>query len=341
MAAAATIVASNTLRVHMLVSSCGLPKVEVTPSGCREVPVESVTQVGPDRPCTSDWPYLELPPELPAPELDEPDADEPPEADEPPDGPPGEAVGAAAPAVEPMPAEDGVAESHFSFLYCASVGASCAHSAALDFFALFAPEVEPLLLALPVLLLATRALSVDDWLVFFALAPDVLPLVPEAPLLVEPDVWPYALPCAWPVLPLAMEPPWPLEALVPDFEPSTGAAPDDDEALPLEPMVLEAFPLAWPLFWLVMEPPWPLGAAVSALPPSTDAPLEDEVLGAVDDVVLLVPLLCVLLTSALGDFLFLFMSPSASADPLVSATIDVRMNAGASLRIWASKVVCG
>jgi hypothetical protein len=37
-----------------------------------------------------------------------------------------------------------------------------------------------------------------------------------------------------------------------------------------------------------------------------------------------------------GDFLSLFLSPSARAEPLVSATIEVKMNTGASLRIWAS-----
>jgi hypothetical protein len=47
-----------------------------------------------------------------------------------------------------------------------------------------------------------------------------------------------------------------------------------------------------------------------------------------------VVLLCVV--SVLGDFLSLFLSPSASAEVLAIATIDVRMNAGASLRIWAS-----
>jgi uncharacterized protein YraI len=40
--------------------------------------------------------------------------------------------------------------------------------------------------------------------------------------------------------------------------------------------------------------------------------------------------------SVVGDFLFLFMSPNASAELLASATIDVRMKAGASLRMESS-----
>lgn len=58
MAAAATIVASRTLRVHMLVSFKGLPKVQVTPPGQPDEPVDSCTAVGLDRPCSSDSPYL-------------------------------------------------------------------------------------------------------------------------------------------------------------------------------------------------------------------------------------------------------------------------------------------
>jgi hypothetical protein len=94
-----------------------------------KVPVESFRKVGLDRPCSSDWPYLALPPaplepEEPA-EPDEPALpDAPAEPEAPADPPPGEAVGAAAPAVEPVPDEDVVAESHFIFLYCASVGES-------------------------------------------------------------------------------------------------------------------------------------------------------------------------------------------------------------------------
>lgn len=53
------------------------------------------------------------------------------------------------------------------------------------------------------------------------------------------------------------------------------------------------------------------------------------------------PMPCDDVVVALGDFLSLFMSPRARAEPLVRATIDVRMNAGASLRIWTSKVECG
>ena len=37
-----------------------------------------------------------------------------------------------------------------------------------------------------------------------------------------------------------------------------------------------------------------------------------------------------------GVLLLLLWSPSARAEPLASATIEVKMNAGASLRIWAS-----
>jgi hypothetical protein len=40
--------------------------------------------------------------------------------------------------------------------------------------------------------------------------------------------------------------------------------------------------------------------------------------------------------SEFDDFLFLFMSPSARAEPLASATKELRMNAGASLRMWDS-----
>lgn len=61
---------------------------------------------------------------------------------------------------------------------------------------------------------------------------------------------------------------------------------------------------------------------------------------ALDDVpvVLLVLPVVVLwvVVSVCGEFLFFFMSPSANAEPLASATIEVKMNAGASLRIWAS-----
>jgi hypothetical protein len=46
-------------------------------------------------------------------------------------------------------------------------------------------------------------------------------------------------------------------------------------------------------------------------------------------------LLCVVV-SLFGEFLFFFMSPRAIAEPLASATMEVKMNAGASLRIWVS-----
>ena len=65
MAAAATIVASRTLRVHMLFSFKGLPRVQVTPLGRSDEPVDSFTGVGLDRPCSSDSPYLVLELELP------------------------------------------------------------------------------------------------------------------------------------------------------------------------------------------------------------------------------------------------------------------------------------
>jgi hypothetical protein len=147
------------------------------------------------------------------------------------------------------------------------------------------------------------------------------------------------------VLPLESEPPWPLEALVPDDEPSTGALPAELEVLPLAPSEPEVLPLAAAELPLLIELPWPLEAPVPAEPPLVPlalVPLPDMPADEVDDglevllEVPLVPELCVV--DALGDFLSLFMSPSASADPLASATIDVRMNAGASLRIWASKV---
>jgi len=44
----------------------------------------------------------------------------------------------------------------------------------------------------------------------------------------------------------------------------------------------------------------------------------------------------VVAVSAVVDFLLLFMSPSANAEPLASATTDVTMNAGAILRMWDS-----
>ena len=51
-------------------------------------------------------------------------------------------------------------------------------------------------------------------------------------------------------------------------------------------------------------------------------------------------LLCVVV-SVFGEVLFFFMSPSAIAEPLASATIELKMNAGASLRIWASLSIKG
>jgi len=47
-------------------------------------------------------------------------------------------------------------------------------------------------------------------------------------------------------------------------------------------------------------------------------------------------LLLWVVVSVFGEFLFFFMSPSANAEPLASATMEVKMNAGASLRIWVS-----
>jgi hypothetical protein len=43
--------------------------------------------------------------------------------------------------------------------------------------------------------------------------------------------------------------------------------------------------------------------------------------------------------TGLSAFLFLFMSPSARAEPLANATIEVRMNAGASLRMGCLHIV--
>jgi hypothetical protein len=51
---------------------------------------------------------------------------------------------------------------------------------------------------------------------------------------------------------------------------------------------------------------------------------------------LVLPVLLWVVVSVFGEFLFFFMSPSAIAEPLASATIVVRTNAGASLRIWVS-----
>jgi hypothetical protein len=154
-------------------------------------------------------------------------------------------------------------------------------------------------------------------------------------------------------LPLESDPPWPLLAPVPRVLPST-AVDDVPEApielvepvvalLPVEPVepvepieLLELLgalvpydePWAAPLLPLVSEPPWPLAAPVPLVLPSTAV----ELLAA--PVVLLpVVALCDVVVSVLGDFLLLFMSPSASAEPLARATIEVRMNAGASLRM--------
>lgn len=60
-------------------------------------------------------------------------------------------------------------------------------------------------------------------------------------------------------------------------------------------------------------------------------------LDVVPVVLLTLPLVVLwVVVSVCGEFLFFFMSPSANAEPLASATIEVKMNAGASLRIWAS-----
>lgn len=66
--------------------------------------------------------------------------------------------------------------------------------------------------------------------------------------------------------------------------------------------------------------------------------LDELVLSMLEPLVLLPVVLPVLwvLVSVFGEFLFFFWSPSAIAEPLASATIDVKMNTGASLRIWAS-----
>jgi hypothetical protein len=70
------------------------------------------------------------------------------------------------------------------------------------------------------------------------------------------------------------------------------------------------------------------------LPVVPDMPLLPEV------PLLLLPLVPLVLlwwvVSVFGEFLFFFWSPSAIAEPLASATIEVKMNTGASLRIWAS-----
>jgi hypothetical protein len=67
--------------------------------------------------------------------------------------------------------------------------------------------------------------------------------------------------------------------------------------------------------------------------------LDELVLSMVDEPVVLPVVLPVapwVLLLVFGELLFLLWSPSARAEPLASATIEVKMNAGASLRIWAS-----
>lgn len=94
----------------------------------------------------------------------------------------------------------------------------------------------------------------------------------------------------------------------------------------LVPLLLVA-PFGTRLPWVAL--PWP---EVVELPVFAEGEPGLVLLVALVELVVL----CVAVVSVLGDFLLLFMSPSASAEPLVRATMDVRMNAGASLRIWAS-----
>lgn len=135
------------------------------------------------------------------------------------------------------------------------------------------------------------------------------------------------------------EEPWPVGdmLLAVEAEPIAPVEPIEPDELieePLAPMLEEPLALAAPfgtrLPWVAS--PW---AEVDELP-LLAAGLPGLVLEVVLVVDELVPLLIVV--SAVGDFLLLFMSPSASAEPLAKATIDVRMNAGASLRIWNSNV---
>lgn len=136
------------------------------------------------------------------------------------------------------------------------------------------------------------------------------------------------------------EEPWPVGDMLlavgaEPIAPVEPIEPDEFIEEPLVPMLDEPVALAAPfgtrLPWVAS--PW---ADVDELP-LLAAGLPGLVLVValvVDD---LVPLLIVVV-SAVGDFLLLFMSPSASAEPLAKATIDVRINAGASLRIWNSNV---
>ena len=89
-----------------------------------------------------------------------------------------------------------------------------------------------------------------------------------------------------------------------------------------EPML----PVPMPLAPAPLEVPVPVVA-----PRPLDEPVEPVALVELEPVVLLW-----VVVSVCGEFLFFFMSPRAIAEPLARATIVVKTNAGASLRIWVS-----
>jgi len=262
MAAAATIVASRTLRVHMCASS--LQSIS-SHSGFRAAsapPVESVTRVGLDRPLTSEKPYLPLPAPAPPEEPAEPDEpaepeeplapDEPLEPEEPlvPEEPdePDAAPPASLPDVLPLP------EQPFC-LYCGSVGVNCWQSVPPPPFLLFdtcedeepevpsfvatfellpvldvLPELEPLCFDLLVLLMPV--VELPPLIVSLLLDEPLVPLRPDEEVPVPPLLVPAPLPYDEPVLPELDVPLEPELFRLPEVEPDEPEVPD----VPLEPV---------------------------------------------------------------------------------------------------------
>jgi hypothetical protein len=133
-----------------------------------------------------------------------------------------------------------------------------------------------------------------------------------------PDDEPEADPDAEPLGPLAPSPPTgpQLFAL---YAASVGVRPLQASGMAGLPLVAATLPLAAVEFA-------ELGMAGFGFAGSVGFVVSSEALGAV----------WVLAVSAVVVFFVLFMSPKARAVPLERAMIEVRMNAGASLRICAS-----
>lgn len=320
MAAAAIIVASNTRRVHMCASSMLsiLQPVWGIARACRAGRFRSIGRWWPAlRVGRTPTPYFEPPPELP-PEPDEPEPEEPapdePEPDEPeepdePDAPPEElALAPAAPSPPQLLA-----------VQFASVGFRPRHAPLLTLLLLepllAVPDVVSLLVELFAMVAEPEADEVLSCLSVFFL-PDVsleVELLPDIELLpvelegVLADDEPPRLPLA----PMPVLPPMPLPMLWPMLLP---------DMLPEPAPELLAVPLPSP------APPPVLPKVVP------DEPVLFGPLALADGVVPVLLLVCEVV-SVLGDFLLLFMSPKASAELLASATTELRMNAGASLRI--------